>query len=46
MHFAVGDDAAVAILAVAGVVLLAVLIIMVFFHITLMKAIQACDPRN
>jgi hypothetical protein len=46
MLFAANDAAALAILAVAGVVLIGVLILAIFFHITLMKAIQACDPRN
>lgn len=46
MLFAAPTDQAFAILGCTAVFVIGLLVIAIFFHITLMKAIQACSPRN
>ncbi len=46
MVFAANSDAAFAILGCTAVFVIGILMVFIFFHITLMKAIQACAPRN
>jgi hypothetical protein len=46
MLFAAFSTTEILILAGVGVFVVALLVVTVFFHITLMRAIQACAPRN
>lgn len=46
MLFAREEEVMIAALGCAAFILLVILLVAIFFHVTLMKALQACSPRN